>query len=225
MQVLVVEDEAETREFLTRGLSEAGWDVTVHDNPQPALLDLGARRFDVIILDRMMPGMDGLSALKLMRGAGVTTPVILLTAMSGIDDRVEGLESGADDYLVKPFALSELIARIKSIARRPEIVEEVNERRLGSLHIDRLARQARRGDVVLDLSPIEYKLLDVIVEHAGEVVTRSMLLEKVWGYRFDPKTSLVQTHMSRLRAKLDKPFDTEMIRTVHGSGYMIHDPD
>ena len=225
MQVLVIEDDAETREFLTRGLSEAGWDVTVHDNPQPALLDLGARRFDVIILDRMMSGMDGLSALKLMRGAKVTTPVILLTAMSGIDDRVEGLESGADDYLVKPFALSELIARIKSIARRPEIVEEVNERRLGPLHIDRLTRQARRGDAALDLSPIEFKLLDVIVEHAGEVVTRSMLLEKVWGYRFDPKTSLVQTHMSRLRAKLDKPFDTEMIRTVHGSGYMIHAPD
>ncbi|MEL6599973.1 MAG: response regulator transcription factor [Pseudomonadota bacterium] len=225
MKVLVIEDDDEARDFLRRGLSENGWDVTDFDRPEPALLELGARSFDAIILDRMMPGMDGLSALKLIRGAKVTTPVILLTAMSGIEDRVEGLESGADDYLVKPFALSELVARIRSIARRPEMVEQVPERRLGPLHIDRLGRLARRGDTVLDLSPIEFKILDVMLEHQGDVVTRSMLLEKVWGYRFDPKTSLVQTHMSRLRAKLDRPFDSDMIRTVHGSGYAIHAPD
>ncbi|MEM8592434.1 MAG: response regulator transcription factor [Pseudomonadota bacterium] len=225
MKVLVIEDDAETRSFLKRGLSEVGWEVTDFPEPGPALLALGGQSFDAIVLDRMMPGMDGLSALKLIRGAGVACPVIMLTAMSGIEDRVAGLEAGADDYLVKPFALSELIARIKSIARRPAIVEEVSERHLGPLHIDRLGRQARRGGELLDLSPLEFKLLDVMVEHQGEVVTRSMLLEKVWGYRFDPKTSLVQTHMSRLRAKLDKPFGVEMIRTVHGSGYAIHAPD
>jgi len=224
MKVMIIEDDAETRAFLRRGLTEVGWDVTEFDSPEPALMDIGTRSFDAIILDRMMPGMDGLSALKLIRGAKVTTPVILLTAMSSIEDRVEGLENGADDYLVKPFAISELIARIKSIARRPDIVEEVRERRLGPLHIDRLQRLARRGETILDLSPIEYKILDVMVAHQGEVITRSMLLEKVWGYRFDPKTSLVQTHVSRLRAKLDKPFDHDMIRTVHGSGYSIHDP-
>jgi len=225
MQIMVIEDDPETRAFLRRGLGEAGWEVTVFDEASKALLDLGARSYDAIILDRMLPGMDGLSALKLIRGAKVTTPVILLTAMSGIDDRVEGLENGADDYLVKPFALSELIARVKSIARRPTLVEEVAERRLGPLHIDRLQRQAKRGDTLLDLSPIEFRILDVMTEHHGTVVTRSMLLEKVWGYRFDPKTSLVQTHMSRLRAKLDKPFDAEMIRTVHGAGYSLHAPD
>lgn len=218
----MIEDDSETRAFLGRTLKETGWDVTEFSEAQPALLELGARRFDVIVMDRMMPGMDGLSALKLIRGAGIKTPVILLTAMSGIDDRVEGLESGADDYLVKPFAPSELIARIKSIARRPEMIEDVRERRLGPLQIDRLQRMVKRDDVVLDLSPIEFKLLDVMVAHQGEVVTRSMLLEKVWGYRFDPKTSLVQTHMSRLRAKLDKPFAFDMIRTVHGAGYTIH---
>ena len=225
MKILVIEDDVETRAYLTRGLSEAGWEVTEHGSPEPAMMDIGSRGFDAIILDRMMPGMDGLSALKLIRGAKVTTPVILLTAMSSIEDRVEGLESGADDYLVKPFAMSELIARIKSIARRPEMVEEVRERKLGPLHIDRLQRLAKRGKTVLDLSPIEFKILDVMVAHHGEVITRSMLLEKVWGYRFDPKTSLVQTHVSRLRAKLDKPFEHEMIRTVHGSGYAIHAPE
>lgn len=225
MKVLVIEDDDETRDFLKRGFTEIGWDVVLFASPKPALLDLGARSFDAIILDRMLPDMDGLSALKLIRGAGVTAPVIMLTAMSGIEDRVEGLESGADDYLVKPFALSELIARVRSISRRPEIVENVKERRLGPLHIDRLQRHATRDGLLLELSPLEFKILDVMVEHHDEVVTRSMLLDKVWGYRFDPKTSLVQTHMSRLRGKLDKPFATEMIRTVHGSGYVIHDPN
>lgn len=225
MQILVIEDDAETRAYLTRGLSEAGWDVTAHPAPQPALLDLGGRQFDMIVLDRMLPGMDGLAALHLIRGAGVTTPVILLTAMGGIEDRVAGLEGGADDYLTKPFAMTELIARIKSIARRPQIVEQVNELRLGDVVLDRLSRQAHRAGDLLDLSPLEFKLLDVMMQHPGQVVTRSMLLEKVWGYRFDPKTSLVQTHMSRLRAKLDKPYATEMIRTLRGSGYVLDAAD
>jgi two-component system OmpR family response regulator len=224
MNILIVEDDVETREYLARGLRETGWDVTAFGAPQPALLELSGRAFDIIILDRMLPGMDGLDALRLIRGANVTTPVIMLTAMSGIEDRVVGLESGADDYLVKPFALTELIARIKSIARRPQIVEEVGTVSLGDLVMDRLSRRVCRGAVPLDLSPLEYRLLEVLLQNPGAVVTRSMLLEKVWGYRFDPKTSLVQTHMSRLRAKVDKPFDAEMIRTVRGSGYVIDVP-
>ncbi|MEO0904859.1 MAG: response regulator transcription factor [Pseudomonadota bacterium] len=224
MKILIVEDDTETADYLTRGLREAGWEVTWHSAPQEAMLTLAARSFDAIILDRMLPGMDGVDALRLMRGAQITTPVLMLTARSGIEDRVEGLEAGADDYLVKPFALSELIARLKSLARRPPIAVEATNLRLGDLHLDRIARQATRGADRLDLSPLEYRLLEYLIQHPGQVVTRSMLLEKVWGYRFDPKTSLVQTHMSRLRAKVDKPYGQEMIRTVRGAGYVIDAP-
>lgn len=224
MKVLVIEDDAGTREYLERGLREAGWDVTCFDAPKPALLELGGRSFDAIILDRMLPGMDGLDALRIIRGANITTPIIMLTAMSSIEDRVTGLESGADDYLVKPFALTELLARIRSIARRPALAEQEDTvLTIGALSLDRIMRVVRRGDTELELSPLEFKLLETMMIHHGEVVTRAMLLEKVWGYRFDPKTSLVQTHMSRLRAKLDKPFGSDMIRTVRGSGYLLDD--
>lgn len=221
MHVLIIEDDAETGQYLERGLQEAGWQTQWHDTPQAGILALSSHRFDAVILDRMLPGMDGVDALRLIRGAQVDTPVLMLTARTSIDDRVEGLEAGADDYLLKPFALSELIARLKIIARRPKAVVADTELTLGDLTLDRVQRRVHRGDVLLDLSPLEFKLLDYLMQHPGEVVTRTILLEKVWGYRFDPKTSLVQTHMSRLRAKLDKPFETEMIRTVRGSGYVI----
>lgn len=224
MHILIIEDDPETAQYILRGLREAGWEGTWHDAPQPAMLALAQHSFDAIILDRMLPGMDGMDALRLMRGANITTPVLMLTAMSGLEDRVAGLEAGADDYLGKPFALSELLARLKSLARRPALNVDVTELRLGTLHLDRVARKVTRDDVVLDVSPLEFRLLDHLMQHPGQVVTRSMLLEKVWGYRFDPKTSLVQTHMSRLRAKVDKPFDTEMIRTVRGAGYVIDTP-
>jgi len=224
MKILIVEDDVETATYVSRGLREAGWDVTWHDAPQQAMLTLAGRSFDAIILDRMLPGMDGVDALRLMRGAKITTPVLMLTARSGLEDRVEGLEAGADDYLTKPFAMSELIARIKSIARRPPMAVEATNLQLGDLRLDRIARQAVRGADTLDLSPLEFRLLEYLIQHPAEVVTRSMLLEKVWGYRFDPKTSLVQTHMSRLRAKVDKPYDQEMIRTVRGAGYVIDAP-
>ncbi|MEM9437325.1 MAG: response regulator transcription factor [Pseudomonadota bacterium] len=221
MKLLIVEDDTETRDYLARGLSEAGFSVTPFAEPRAAMLDLGAREYDAIVLDRMLPGMDGIDVLKLIRGARITTPVIMLTARSAIDDRVEGLEAGADDYLVKPFALTELVARLKTIARRPAMAEPENEVSLGDLTLDRLTRAARRQGQDLDLSPLEFKLLDFLLQNPGTIVTKTMLLEKVWGYRFDPKTSLVQTHMSRLRAKLDKPFAADMIRTVRGSGYVI----
>ncbi|MEO0664767.1 MAG: response regulator transcription factor [Pseudomonadota bacterium] len=222
MRVLVIEDDAETRLFLERGLSEQGWTVTCHSAPKEALLELGAKEFDVVILDWMLPGMAGIDVLKLLRGATLQVPVIMLTARSSIEDRVAGLEAGADDYLAKPFAIIELIARIKSIARRPQISAQETVLTAGTLSLDRARRIAKRGEDVLDLSPLEFRLLDVMMEHEGRVVTRSMLLELVWGYRFDPKTSLVQTHMSRLRTKLDKPYDTELIQTVRGSGYSLN---
>ncbi len=224
MKILIIEDDEETASYLSRGLGEAGWETTWHNNPQEAMLTLAGRSFDAIVLDRMLPGMDGVDALRLMRGANIKTPVIMLTARSGLEDRVEGLEAGADDYLVKPFALSELIARLKSLARRPPMAVEATEIRLGELHLDRMTRQVTRSGDDLDLSPLEFRLLDFLMQHPGEVVTRSMLLEKVWGYRFDPKTSLVQTHMSRLRTKVDKPYEKDMIRTGRGAGYVIATP-
>ncbi|MDX8347215.1 response regulator transcription factor [Cognatiyoonia sp. IB215446] len=224
MNVLIIEDDTETGSYLQRGLREAGWDVVWHDTPQAAMLTLSGRTFDAIVLDRMLPGMDGVDALRLMRGANITTPVLMLTARTRIADRVEGLEAGADDYLIKPFALSELMARLKIIARRPQQRVKTETLALHDLTMDRLQRVVHRGDVALDLSPLEYRLLECLMLHPGQVMTRTILLEQVWGYRFDPKTSLVQTHMSRLRAKVDKPFDVELIRTVRGAGYVIDAP-
>ncbi|WP_342077181.1 response regulator transcription factor [Yoonia sp. SS1-5] len=221
MNVLIIEDDAETGQYLLRGLREAGWDPVLHGTPQAGILEVSSRTFDAIILDRMLPGMDGVDALRLIRGAGIMTPVLMLTARTSIEDRVEGLEAGADDYLLKPFALSELLARIKIISRRAPRVAETTELTIGDLCLDRMKRVVDRAGQPLDLSPVEFRLLEYLMAHPGEVVTRMILLEKVWGYRFDPKTSLVQTHMSRLRGKVDKPFEVEMIRTVRGSGYIL----
>jgi len=221
MKVLIIEDDTETGHFLERGLREAGWEPQWHATPQAGILAISSHQFDAIILDRMLPGMDGIDALRLIRGAHITTPVLILTARTSIDDRVEGLEAGAEDYLLKPFAMSELIARLKIIARRPPRVAEDTTLQVADLTLDRVQRTAHRAGALLDLSPLEFKLLDYLMTHQGEVVTRTILLEKVWGYRFDPKTSLVQTHMSRLRTKIDKPFDAELIRTVRGSGYVL----
>lgn len=221
---LVIEDDSETGAYLSRGLLEAGWGVALHDSPKAGILALTTAQFDVVILDRMLPDMDGIDVLKIARGAGITTPILMLTARSDIADRVEGLEAGADDYLIKPFAMSELLARIKIIARRTAPAREETVYNIADLTIDRLARRASRALQVLDLSPLEFRLLDYLAEHSGEVVTRTILLERVWGYRFDPKTSIVQTHMSRLRAKVDKPFPVELIQTVRGAGYVLKAP-
>lgn len=224
MMALVIEDDPETGAYLSRGLQEAGWGVVLHDTPKAGIVALSTTQFDVVILDRMLPGMDGIDVLKIARGAGIITPVLMLTARSDIADRVQGLEAGADDYLIKPFAMSELLARIKIIARRAAPVREDTVFNIADLTIDRLARRATRAGQVLDLSPLEFRLLDYLAEHTGEVVTRTILLERVWGYRFDPKTSIVQTHMSRLRAKVDKPFPVDLIQTVRGAGYVIKAP-
>lgn len=221
MKVLLVEDDDETAAFVARGLREAGASVERYATAQDALLPAADPGVDVIIFDRMLPGMDGLDALRLLRGSNVRTPILMLTAMSKIDDRVAGLEAGADDYLVKPFAFTELHARLKALLRRPPLATEPTALRVGDLTLDRATHSAARAGRALDLSPREFRILEYLMLNAGQVITRTMLLEKIWGYRFDPKTSLVETHMSRLRAKVDKPFDSELIATVRGAGYLI----
>lgn len=222
MRILLVEDNEETVDFVSRGLTEAGDTVTVETDAQSGLLTAAGKPFDVIIFDRLLPGMDGLDAVRVLRKSSVQTPILMLTALAGIDDRVDGLEAGADDYLVKPFAFAELYARLKALARRQPITEDdVTQYQIADLVLDRLTQTVTRDGQKLDLLPREYRILEYLMQHEGELITRTMLLENIWGYNFDPKTSLVQTHLSRLRSKVDKPFPTELIQTVRGSGYVI----
>lgn len=175
----------------------------------------------MLILDRMVPGLAGLPALTALRAAGVRTPALFLTAMNGVEDRVEGLEAGADDYLAKPFAASELLARINALARRPPIAEVATILSVGDLVVDRIRRTVTRANGRIDLQAQELKLLEYLMLHAGEVVTRTMLLENVWSFHFDPKTNVIESHMSRLRGKVDRGFGRELIQTVRGAGYRI----
>jgi len=224
MKILLIEDDAETARYIVNGLSEQGLVVDHADNGRDGLVLAAGEPYDVMILDRMLPGLDGLGILKTIRGAGVKTPVLLLTAMSGVDDRVEGLEAGGDDYLVKPFAFSELLARVHALARRPRTTAEETVLKVGDLEMDLIRREVRRGGKVIDLQPREFRLLEYLMRNAGRVVTRTMLLQKVWEFHFDPATNVVETHISRLRAKVDKPFDSPLIRTVRGAGYSLHAP-
>lgn len=221
MKILLAEDDAETAAYLTQGLGREGHGVDALADGREALTQAMVQVYDLVILDRMMPGLDGLSVLKALRAAQVATPVILLTAMGSVEDRVTGLRAGADDYMVKPFALSELLARIDTIARRPALKAEVTELVAGDLRLDLLKREATREGQVIDLQPREFLLLKHFMERTGRVQTRSILLEAVWGLHFDPKTSVVETHISRLRAKIDKPFAKPYLTTLHGVGYVF----
>ena len=221
MHVLIVEDDLETGEFLTRGLTEAGETAEHVSTVDEALLAAPHRRFDAIVFDRLLPGMDGIDAVRILRNANVETPIIMLTALSGIEDRVAGLEAGADDYMVKPFAFSELYARLQALLRRRPLSTEVTVLKVADLTLDRTTQVVTRAGERIQLVGREYKILELLMLNAGQVVTRTMLLERVWGYGFDPRTSIVQTHMSRLRAKIDKPYGSELITTVRGSGYVI----
>lgn len=224
MNILLVEDDRETAGFICRGLRESGAAVTHVTDAAGGILAATQHAFDAIIFDRMLPGMDGVDAVRVLRQSKIDTPIIMLTALAGIDDRVDGLEAGADDYLVKPFAFAELYARIRALGRRQPMQTEELRLQLLDLVLDRATQQVTRSGQRLDLMPREYRILEYLMQNAGQLVTRTMLLEKVWGYSFDPKTSLVQTHVSRLRAKVDKPFATELIRTVRGAGYLIDAP-
>ncbi|MDE2301951.1 MAG: response regulator transcription factor [Sphingomonadales bacterium] len=221
MKLLLLEDDASTRTHVARTLTAAGHVVDVCANGEDALFLATTNSYAVLILDRMVPGLDGLSALKRMRAAGVATPALLLTAIDGVNDRVEGLESGADDYLVKPFAATELIARVGALARRPPSVEALTTLRVGDLEFDLLKRNVTRAGRRIELQAQEMKLLEYLMRHKGEIVTRTMLLENVWSFHFDPQTNLIESHMSRLRSKVDRGFGTALIHTVRGSGYRI----
>ncbi|WP_297510395.1 response regulator transcription factor [uncultured Caulobacter sp.] len=224
-RVLVIEDEAETAEHMREALAAAGCVPDLaHDGPTGLERAL-AEPYDVLIVDRMLPGLDGLSLVGRLRDAGVHTPILFVTAMGAVADRVEGLQGGGDDYLVKPFSFAELNARVAALARRsPTPPRERTVLQCADLALDRLERTAERGGQAISLLPLEYKLLEYLMLHAGQIVTRAMLLEKVWGFHFDPRTNIVETHLSRLRAKVDPPGAPPLIATVRGAGYVIRPP-
>jgi two-component system OmpR family response regulator len=224
MNILLIEDDGETAQYATNGLTQAGHVVNAVADGKEGLVHCLDTDYDVLVVDRMLPGMDGLSLIKAARASGVKTPALFLTALSGVDDRVEGLEAGADDYLVKPFAFSELLARVNALGRRPVETKETTQLAVGDLTMDLLSRTVKRGDVAIDLQPREFLLLEVLMRNTGRVVSRTMLLEKVWDFHFDPKTSVVETHISRLRSKIDKPFDTQLLHTTRNIGYSLHLP-
>jgi two-component system OmpR family response regulator len=224
MKLLIVEDDKEGAAYLKKALSEAGHTVDQAAGGREGLMLAAGEPYDVIVLDRMLPQMDGLAILRTIRASGVKTPVLLLTALGGIDDRVEGLEAGGDDYLVKPFAMAELLARINALARRPPPQDTPTSLQVADLKLDLLRRQVTRGGQRIELQPREFQLLEYLMRHAGRVVTRTMLLESVWDFHFDPKTNIVETHMSRLRAKVDRGHGEELIHTVRGAGYCLREP-
>lgn len=221
MKILVVEDDDRTAAYVTSGLTEEGHTVDRLGNGREGLIQATVSPYDVIIVDRMLPDLDGLSLVRTLRGAKVAAPIIFLTAMDGVDDRVEGLNAGADDYVVKPFSFAELSARIAAIARRPQLKTEQTSLKVGDLEMDLIRRTVVRADEQIDLQPREFKLLEHLMRTSGRVQTRTMLLEAVWDFHFDPQTNVVETHISRLRAKIDKPFDKELIHTVRGAGYTL----
>ncbi|NDW04769.1 response regulator transcription factor [Jiella pacifica] len=224
MKVLVIEDDASTADYVVLGLKEEGHDPD-HAASGPIGLELACTRdYDAVVVDRMLPALDGLSIVRALRSSGRDTPVIFLTSVSGLDDRVEGLEAGADDYLVKPFAFSELMARLNALARRSPLRREETVLKVGDLEMNLIARTVKRDGRDIELQPREFRLLEYMMRNRGRVLTRTMLLERVWDFHFDPKTNVVETHVSRLRSKLDKPFTGEMIRTVRGSGYVLNVP-
>ncbi|OAN77860.1 DNA-binding response regulator [Sulfitobacter sp. EhC04] len=221
MKLLVIEDDATTGRYIARGLREEGHIVDLVADGREGLIAATAGGHDVLILDRMLPQVDGLTLLKTLRGAGSTVPVLLLTAMGDVEDRIEGLRAGADDYLAKPFVFGELSARVAALSRRPQAMEAETVLRAGDLEMNLITRTVTRAGQVLDLLPREFALLEHLLRRKGRVQTRTMLLEAVWDIGFDPGTNVVETHISRLRAKVDRPFDGELIQTVRGAGYRI----
>jgi two-component system OmpR family response regulator len=224
VKILLVEDDRQTADYIAKGLREHGHVVDKTDNGRDGLYMATGEPYDVMIVDRNLPKMDGLSLVKAARTSGTKTPVLFLTTMGGVDDRVAGLEAGADDYLVKPFAFAELLARVGALARRPPLMA-ATALSVGDLEVDLLSRTVVRGGKRIELLAQEFKILEYLMRHAGEIVTRTMLLEKVWDFHFDPKTNIVETHISRLRSKIDRGFDKPLLHTVRGAGYVIRPAD
>lgn len=224
MNILLIEDDRETAEYVANGLKEEGHLIARAAGGAEGLVCATDETFDLLIVDRMLPGIDGLQLVKTLRAAGHETPVLFLTALGGVEDRVRGLNAGGDDYLVKPFAFSELAARVAALGRRPRTAAPETSLRVFDLELDPVSRTVRRGGELIPLQAREFRLLECLMRHVGQVVTRTMLLERVWDLHFDPRTNVVETHISRLRGKLDKGFGPELIHTIRGAGYCVRGP-
>jgi two-component system, OmpR family, response regulator len=223
VRVLVIEDDKDVASFLRKGLAQAGYNVDHAENGKDGLFLATTEPYDALIVDRMLPGVDGLTIIRTLRASEKSTPVLILSALGEVDDRVKGLKAGGDDYLVKPFAFSELQARLEALVRRAKAGSEATPTSLkvADLELDLLRREARRGGVPIDLQPREFQLLEFLMRHAGQVVTRTMLLEGVWDYHFDPQTNVIDVHVSRLRSKIDRGFDRPLLHTIRGVGYRL----
>jgi two-component system OmpR family response regulator len=222
MRILVIEDDQATADYIAHGLAEEGQTTEVARNGKDGLFQAMSGSFDVIVTDRMLPGPDGLSIIRALRASSIATPVLVLTALGEVERRVEGLDAGADDYLAKPFAFSELYARLRALARRPPPAEAAQtELVVGELRMDLLRRVVTRGGTLIDLLPTEWRLLEYMMRRPGQVLTRTMLLERVWDFAFDPTTNVVDVHVSRLRRKLEAPNGPPLIRTIRGAGYVL----
>lgn len=221
MRILIIEDDVEAAEAMVRGLSDNGYDCTHAADGELGLAAAQKRDFDVLIVDRMMPRLNGVQVVETLRREGDATPVLFLSAMGEVGDRVDGLKAGADDYLVKPYAFAELIARVEALSRRRETGAVATTLKVGDLEMNLIARTVHRGETEIDLQPREFQLLEFMMRHAGQSVTRTMLLEKVWEYHFDPQTNVIDVHISRLRSKIDKGFERQMLQTVRGAGYRL----
>jgi two-component system, OmpR family, response regulator len=224
MHILLIEDDAGVAEYIGKGLSEGQHSVEHISDGRHGLAASRKGGFDAMIIDRMLPELNGLSIIEDMRSRGDKTPVLILSALGEVDDRVKGLRAGGDDYLVKPFAFAELLARLEAIQRRQQVNKFETRLKVADLEMDMLSHRVTRGGQVLTLQPREYKLLEYMMRHAGQVVTRAMLLENVWDYHFDPQTNVIDVHISRLRQKIDRDFDATLLTTVRGAGYLLQDP-
>lgn len=225
MRVLIVEDDLEAAAYMGKGLKESGYVVDHVADGREALYRVAAEPYDAVVVDRMLPGVDGLTIVRTMRSAGNTTPVLILSALGDVDDRVKGLKAGGDDYLVKPYAFAELLARLEALLRRGRADAPDTMLKLADLEMDLVGRTVRRAGKPIELKPKEFALLEYLMRHAGHVVTRTMLLENVWDYSFDPQTNVIDVHISRLRQKIDKGHDKPLLATIRGAGYSLRDPN
>ena len=224
LRILIIEDDVEASAYLAKGLKELGHLADQAGDGETGLEMALGSAYDVLIVDRMLPRRDGLSVIEELRKQGDQTPVLILSALGQVDDRVKGLKAGGDDYLPKPYAFTELLARVEALCRRPKAGGDVvTSYQVSDLMLDRLAHSCRRGDTDIPLQPREFRLLEYLMQHAGQVVTRTMLLENVWEYHFDPQTNVIDVHISRLRSKIDKDFDKPLLHTIRGAGYTIRD--
>ena len=221
MKLLVIEDDREAAAYIAKGLSESGYVVDCAADGREGLFMATAGAYDALIVDRMLPQMDGLALIAALRSAEIRTPVLILSALGAVDDRVKGLRAGGDDYLTKPFAFAELLARLEALLRRGASSAGTTKLKVGDLEMDLLARSVTRGGRELELLPREFRLLEFLMRHASQVVTRTMLLESVWDYHFDPQTNVIDVHISRLRQKIDKGFGKPLLHTVRGAGYLL----